>query len=707
MQSDDPAYLTVGTEVSAKFKGAFCEAKVKKVTRSIKIKVLLKESPFGHLIIDENALPKTAKIELNELVDVIQGKQTLRAVISNIKDCSKYHVVFNDGDEKELRRTQLCLKGGKHFDAAVNLDALPLYNPEQFSSPVVRGAKNKLLNKKRKGDESLSPLKRKKKKDGEDEDDDESDEEGSKKREKRAAASAATMAITEISGIGSGGGDTTEDSSADSSEEKERKKQNKKDEVEKKEKKKVGNIGNVGGGSGGVTIAAAEKEKPATTVTLHEKFLNIGKCVVVFEEPSSAIRLKESISISPSSQITSPCSSSASSSPNRIPSPLSASKASIPSSLYSVFYKKQWWPAVIVSQTAYKQYSNKPKDNIEKDQVCVRRFSDGKFLIRSESQIIPFSWLPTFSKKKLEEIQSFYSASSNSSTDNVDFSTSIEFTYAFVESGKLPKNWTMKEIFKGTPTVNIEGIKKKEEKKEEKKEKEKTIEKSSEEDSLSEDSDTEITAEERNFFIAQVYKFHEESASPINRVPVLGGKEIDLFNLQRIVQNYGGSKKVTANGKWNKVLNKLKLNGCPGATSVTIKKAYLRYLEPYSSFESKLGWATSDANISGARGERRSIIRPGHISMKQRRKSDAAKKSSRENSSIGSKEGSIIADVVAVVKSESPKPIEIETKKRRISENVEVREQNEEIGDELKLKLEEIKDEEAKSRENSITKKRQ
>uniref|UniRef100_A0A914R2B7 Uncharacterized protein n=1 Tax=Parascaris equorum TaxID=6256 RepID=A0A914R2B7_PAREQ len=29
LQSDDPAFLVVGTEVSAKFKGAFCEAKVK------------------------------------------------------------------------------------------------------------------------------------------------------------------------------------------------------------------------------------------------------------------------------------------------------------------------------------------------------------------------------------------------------------------------------------------------------------------------------------------------------------------------------------------------------------------------------------------------------------------------------------------------------------------------------------------------------
>lgn len=39
IQGDDPPYLAVGTEVSAKYKGAFCEAKVRKIVRSVKCKV--------------------------------------------------------------------------------------------------------------------------------------------------------------------------------------------------------------------------------------------------------------------------------------------------------------------------------------------------------------------------------------------------------------------------------------------------------------------------------------------------------------------------------------------------------------------------------------------------------------------------------------------------------------------------------------------
>uniref|UniRef100_A0A672KJ67 Tudor domain-containing protein n=1 Tax=Sinocyclocheilus grahami TaxID=75366 RepID=A0A672KJ67_SINGR len=37
------------------------------------------------------------------------------AVISKLTDASWYTVVFDDGDEKTLRRTSLCLKGERHF----------------------------------------------------------------------------------------------------------------------------------------------------------------------------------------------------------------------------------------------------------------------------------------------------------------------------------------------------------------------------------------------------------------------------------------------------------------------------------------------------------------------------------------------------------------------------------------------------------------
>lgn len=36
---EEPAYLTVGTDVSAKYRGAFCEAKIKTAKKLVKAKV--------------------------------------------------------------------------------------------------------------------------------------------------------------------------------------------------------------------------------------------------------------------------------------------------------------------------------------------------------------------------------------------------------------------------------------------------------------------------------------------------------------------------------------------------------------------------------------------------------------------------------------------------------------------------------------------
>lgn len=76
--------------------------------------------------------------------------------------------VFDDGDEKTLRRTSLCLKGERHFaesevsplrvslrrhhrldgvdrlcNRSQTLDQLPLTNPEHFGTPVIGKKSNR------------------------------------------------------------------------------------------------------------------------------------------------------------------------------------------------------------------------------------------------------------------------------------------------------------------------------------------------------------------------------------------------------------------------------------------------------------------------------------------------------------------------------------------------------------------------------------
>ncbi|XP_018417679.1 PREDICTED: AT-rich interactive domain-containing protein 4A [Nanorana parkeri] len=117
--ADEPAYLTVGTDVSAKYRGAFCEAKIKTVKRLVKVKV-------------------GATVEMKAPDGSLQ-----EAVISKLTDASWYTVVFDDGDERTLRRTSLCLKGERHFAESETLDQLPLTNPEHFGTPVIGKKSNR------------------------------------------------------------------------------------------------------------------------------------------------------------------------------------------------------------------------------------------------------------------------------------------------------------------------------------------------------------------------------------------------------------------------------------------------------------------------------------------------------------------------------------------------------------------------------------
>ncbi|XP_028994739.1 AT-rich interactive domain-containing protein 4A isoform X2 [Betta splendens] len=139
--ADEPAYLTVGTDVSAKYRGAFCEAKIKTVKRMVKVKVTVKGESTSQVVQDDQVkgplrVGCTVEVKTNEGL-------SSEAVISKLTDASLYTVVFDDGDEKTLRRTSLCLKGERHFAESETLDQLPLTNPEHFGTPVIGKKSNR------------------------------------------------------------------------------------------------------------------------------------------------------------------------------------------------------------------------------------------------------------------------------------------------------------------------------------------------------------------------------------------------------------------------------------------------------------------------------------------------------------------------------------------------------------------------------------
>ncbi|KAJ8392456.1 hypothetical protein AAFF_G00075810 [Aldrovandia affinis] len=133
---EEPPYLIVGTDVSAnKYRGAFCEAKIKTAKKLVKAKVTFKQDSSTAEVHDEHIrgpLKVGAGVQVRTQDGVYQD-----ATINKLTDASLYTVVFDDGDEKTLRRSSLCLKGARHFAESETLDQLPLTNPEHFGTPVI------------------------------------------------------------------------------------------------------------------------------------------------------------------------------------------------------------------------------------------------------------------------------------------------------------------------------------------------------------------------------------------------------------------------------------------------------------------------------------------------------------------------------------------------------------------------------------------
>ena len=64
--------------------------------------------------------------------------------------------MFDDGDERTLKRSSLCLKGGRHFHESESLDHLPLTDPENFGAPVMNTGSKKSGRKRRRHSQSPS-----------------------------------------------------------------------------------------------------------------------------------------------------------------------------------------------------------------------------------------------------------------------------------------------------------------------------------------------------------------------------------------------------------------------------------------------------------------------------------------------------------------------------------------------------------------------
>uniref|UniRef100_A0A667YK32 AT-rich interaction domain 5B n=1 Tax=Myripristis murdjan TaxID=586833 RepID=A0A667YK32_9TELE len=104
--------------------------------------------------------------------------------------------------------------------------------------------------------------------------------------------------------------------------------------------------------------------------------------------------------------------------------------------------------------------------------------------------------------------------------------------------------------------------------------------KNDKEERREEESSEESRAEEQAFLVA-LYKYMKERDTPIERIPFLGFKQINLWTMFQAAQKLGGYELITVRRQWKHVYDEL--GGNPSSTSAATctRRHYERLLLPY------------------------------------------------------------------------------------------------------------------------------
>ncbi|XP_069797554.1 AT-rich interactive domain-containing protein 2-like isoform X2 [Narcine bancroftii] len=82
-------------------------------------------------------------------------------------------------------------------------------------------------------------------------------------------------------------------------------------------------------------------------------------------------------------------------------------------------------------------------------------------------------------------------------------------------------------------------------------------------------------------FLDELRHFHRSKGTSFRKIPIIGGRELDLSVLYSRVTSLGGFAKVTDKGLWTDLLEEFNFpKGCANA-AFALKQYYLRYLESY------------------------------------------------------------------------------------------------------------------------------
>ncbi|XP_023375548.1 AT-rich interactive domain-containing protein 4B, partial [Pteropus vampyrus] len=209
--------------------------------------------------------------------------------------------------------------------------------------------------------------------------------------------------------------------------------------------------------------------------------------------------------------------------------------------------KALWFPALVVCPDCSDEIA------VKKDNILVRSFKDGKFT--------------SVPRKDVREI-----TSDTAPKPDAVLKQAFDQALEFHRSRTIPANWKT-ELKEDSSSSEAE-----EEEEEEDDEKEK------EDNSSEEEEEIEPFPEERENFLQQLYKFMEDRGTPINKRPVLGYRNLNLFKLFRLVHKLGGFDNIESGAVWKQVYQDLGIPVLNSAAGYNVKCAYKKYLYGFEEY---------------------------------------------------------------------------------------------------------------------------
>lgn len=132
-------------------------------------------------------------------------------------------------------------------------------------------------------------------------------------------------------------------------------------------------------------------------------------------------------------------------------------------------------------------------------------------------------------------------------------------------------------------------------------------------DEIDTDSSDDEPREEKDRFVAQLYKYMDDRGTPLNKVPSIQNRDVDLYRLFRAVQKRGGYNRVTTQNQWKSVANRLGFHPATASIINLVKQAYKKFLQSYGDFHRKLGCSMLMSPRNSSRSKGRSLVRANSV----------------------------------------------------------------------------------------------